>query len=74
MAYYRNDTILEKFGLRLREIRKLKNTSQEQLAEKSGFMLSQVGRIERGEINTSLSHLSKLSEALDVSLKELMDL
>jgi len=73
VKYFRDDEFLKRFGLRLRELRKLKNLSQEELAWKAGFELSQVGRIERGEINTSISHLSKLAEVLEVLPKELLD-
>ena len=73
MKYYRDDEFLLRFGARLKELRKLKNLSQEQLAWKAGFELSQVARIERGEINTSISHLSKLAEVLGVSPKEMLD-
>ena len=73
MKYYRDDEFLKQLGLRLRELRKLKNLSQEELAWKTGFELSQIGRIERGEINTSVSHIAKLAEVLEVLAKDLLD-
>lgn len=71
--YYRDNKFLKRFGDKLREIRKAKGISQEELANETGFQLSQIGRIERGEINTSISHLSALSKALKVTPKELLD-
>jgi transcriptional regulator with XRE-family HTH domain len=64
--YHRDDDFIKKFGLRLREIRKSKNVSQEELAFRAGFELSQIGRIERGTINTSISHVAAIAKALDI--------
>lgn len=72
--YYRDTAFIKRFGQRLREIRKEKGVSQEDLAGKTGFELSQIGRIERGEVNTSISHLAAIAKALKVSPKELVDL
>lgn len=62
---------MKKFGLNLRAIRKAKGFSQEQLAGDTGFELSQIGRIERGEINTSISHVASIAKALKVKPEEL---
>lgn len=48
-----------------------KKISQEELAFKADMEYSQVSRIERGIINTSISHVSKLAKALGVPLSEL---
>jgi transcriptional regulator with XRE-family HTH domain len=37
------------------------------------MVYSQIGRIERGEINTSVSHISLIAKALKVNIKELFD-
>ena len=68
---YRNSEGIKKFGERLREIRLSKNITQEQLEHSTGFDLSQIGRIERGVINTSISHVFKLAECLGVAPSEL---
>ena len=70
-VYYRDVKFIKKFGLRLRDIRKAKGISQEQLAGDTGFEVSQIGRIERGEINTSISHVAAISKALEVKPEEL---
>ena len=69
--YYRDEKFIKKFGQRLREIRKSKKMSQETLALDSGFELSQIARIERGEINTSISHVAAIAKALRVKPEEL---
>jgi transcriptional regulator with XRE-family HTH domain len=59
------------FGEQLRKIRKAKGLSQEELAAKADIELSQVSRIERGIINTTISQVFVLAEALDISHIEL---
>jgi DNA-binding XRE family transcriptional regulator len=46
---------------------------QEQLSYKADIQLSQVGRIERGEINTTISTCKVISKALEVEVKNLFD-
>lgn len=69
--YYKDEIFLKKFGQHLYEIRKAKGISQESLAHDCEFPTSQIGRIERGEINTSISHVAKIAEALGISASEL---
>ena len=73
MKYYRDETFLKQFGERLKHIRKSKKVSQEQLAWATGFELSQIGRIERGLINTSISHVAKIAQALKIPPSELFE-
>lgn len=69
--YYKDEKFMKRFGLNLRSIRKAKGISQEELAGESGFELSQIGRIERGEINTSISHVAAIAKALHIKPEEL---
>lgn len=71
VAYYKDEKFIKKFGQHLRELRKAKGFSQEQLAGDTGFELSQIGRIERGEINTSISHVAAIAKALKIKPEEL---
>jgi transcriptional regulator with XRE-family HTH domain len=68
----RNPGLITQFGKRLRILRTQRNLSQEQLAEDANVPINQVGRIERGEINPSLSTLHSISKAL--RLKSLAEL
>jgi transcriptional regulator with XRE-family HTH domain len=70
----RNDKLLKKFGLHLKSIRDKKGMSQESLANEANISLSQIGRIERGEINATLSTLDALASGLKVTLKELVNI
>ena len=51
----------------------MRRLSQEELAWKADLELSQISRIERGIINTSVSQLYSIAAALEVSLPELFD-
>ncbi|MDR9506928.1 helix-turn-helix transcriptional regulator [Brevibacillus agri] len=62
--------ILELVGKRIRDIRKTKNLSQEQLGEKSGFHFTYIGGLERGERNISLVNLAKIAKALEVNIHD----
>lgn len=66
-------TIAEKFGQRIRSLRKERGMSQERLAEKSGLHNTYIGQIERGEKNPSLESIEKLSKGLDISVAELFE-
>lgn len=62
---------LKKFGKKLRELRQERNLTQQELAEKIGVSTNYIGMIERGERNTSLLKVFKLSKILDVKTSEL---
>ncbi|GHU13692.1 hypothetical protein FACS189441_1690 [Betaproteobacteria bacterium] len=61
------------FGLRLVEIRKRREWSQERLALESGLARSYLGGIERGQRNLALLNIYKLAEALEVTPAALME-
>lgn len=61
-------------GYKIREIRRARSLSQEQLGEKVDMSQSYIGEIERGEVNVSLETLDKLTRALDVTMLELLRL
>ena len=68
---YRDDILLKKFGENLRKIRLAKGLSQEFIATRAGIPVSQIGRIERGEINTTISTAYLLSNVLEVKIEYL---
>ncbi|MBL7775593.1 MAG: helix-turn-helix transcriptional regulator [Saprospiraceae bacterium] len=67
----RHAALLKALGKRLRALRQERRLSQETLAWKADLELSQISRIERGVINTSISQLFSIAEALNVSLADL---
>ena len=58
------------FGLRVRELRKKSKLTQSELAEKIGLSTNFIGMVERGERNTSVDKIFKLSRAFNLSLAE----
>lgn len=58
------------FGNRLREIRRAKGISQEDLALLADIDRSYMGRIERGEFNPTLTKIYQLAEALEIDVIE----
>jgi len=66
--------ILTFFGKRLRSLRRAKDMTQEQVAERAGLSLQSVGEIERGRGNPTLVNVERLAAALDVELTALFDL
>ncbi len=55
-----------KMGMRIRQVRKAKGWSQEELAKKCGISMSFLGHIERGTRIMSLETFVSLCRALDV--------
>jgi len=62
-----------KFGNHLRAMRLEKNLSQEMLANDANIPINQIGRIERGEISTSLNTIYKIANALEIDIKDLFN-
>lgn len=64
---------MKAFGVNLKKLRKNAELTQEDLANDCNVSLSQIGRIERGEINTTISTLFVLAKALDLKVADLFD-
>lgn len=60
------------FGAHVRELRKLKGLSQEELALHAGLDRTYIGGIERGERNVSLINICRIAKALTVSPDSLL--
>jgi len=71
LAMDSNSEILIKFGSRVRELRKLKNLSQEELAFRADVHRTYIGMIERAEKNITLLNIEKIANALKVSINDL---
>lgn len=69
--YKRNDKFLKAFGENLRRVRKEKGISMEALAYDADMEIRQLGRIENGEVNTTISTVLALAEALGLEIREL---
>jgi len=64
--------ILSGFGDKLRELRKKRGLSQEELADEAGLHRTYIGGVERGERNPTLTTLKRLADALHLRIDELL--
>lgn len=64
---------IKKFGVNLRVVRIKRGFTQEDLAYACDIPISQIGRIERGEINTTISTVKIIASALEIPIKDLFD-
>ena len=65
--------ILIDFGVKVRELRKLKNLSQEELSYKADLHRTYIGMIERAEKNITLMNIEKIANALDIQISDLFN-
>ena len=73
MKYLKDEKFIKDFGSNLRKVRIKKLITQEKLAFSIGIEISQISRIERGIVNTSISTTNAIANALDVQVKDLFD-
>lgn len=73
VAKEKNIHFLKTFGKRLKQLREEKGISQAQLAFEAEIQISQISRIERGLINTTISNAKLIAKVLEIPLKDLFD-
>ncbi len=73
MNKIRNHEIIQQVGRRIRQLRMEKGLSQRILAYKADIPINQVGRIERAEINPSVSTLYAICVVIEISLSDFFD-
>lgn len=73
MTKSRNQNHLTAFGSNVRRLRKLKGLTMTELANICDIEYRQVSDIELGKINTTISTIYLLAEALGISTKDLFD-
>lgn len=61
-----------KMGMRIRQVRKAKGWSQDELAKKCGISMSFLGHIERGTRIMSMETFANICTALDAGADELL--
>ena len=66
--------LLSKIGKKIRELRKIQNLTQEQLAEKCGLSYKYLGEIERGEKNSGILNLIRIADGLSLSIVDIVDI
>ena len=71
VVYSKNNKFLIAFGENLKKVRKQQGFTQAELANDVDVEISQISRIERGIINTSISNVYEISKALKVDIETL---
>ena len=66
------ESILKKFGKRVRELRTERNLTQQQLADISGLHKNYIGMVERGERNPSLLNIEVLANSFKIALSDFL--
>lgn len=74
MQYVKDEKLLKAIGKRIKEIRRKRNLTQVELGVKCNNYAEQIGRIERGQLNVTISTLNILAQALQVTLSELVNI
>ena len=73
MKYLRDNAFLKELGLHIKKVRKKHGYTQEKLAFQIGVEISQISRIERGVVNTSVSTIHAIAKELEVETMSLFD-
>lgn len=68
------DQLVNIVGMNIREVRKQKKLTQEELAEKCELQTSYLAGVERGERNITLQTLDKIARGLEVNAQQLFEL
>lgn len=63
--------IVKLIGERIRNLRKERGWSQEELAHRANFNRSYIGAIERGEISITVDSLDKVACAFEITIEDL---
>jgi len=67
-----NAKMLKELGLSLKEFRKAKGYSQEQLSELAGLHPTYISQLETGKANPSMMILIAVAEQLDITIVDLL--
>ena len=67
----KDQKFVKSFGERIRKLRLEKDMSQEELANTAEIPINQVGRIERGEINTTITTVKAIADSLNMPIADL---
>ena len=65
-------TLVQTFGIAVRQLREARGWSQEQLSEQANLNRSYVGEIERGRAIASIVTAEKLAAALGLQMSDLL--
>jgi DNA-binding XRE family transcriptional regulator len=67
----KTETLREAFGTAVTYLRVKKNWSQEQVAQKSGYVKQSIGNVERGVVDPSFPLVVALADMFEMSVSQL---
>jgi transcriptional regulator with XRE-family HTH domain len=65
--------LIQKLAFRIKELRKIKKYSQDELSYRSGLARSTLGNIETAKNDIVLSKVDKIAKAFDMTLSEFLN-
>ena len=68
-----NKILLRKLANRIKELRKIKNYTQDELAFRANLARSTLGNIESAKNDVVFSKINQLAEAFDMTLSEFLN-
>ncbi|MBW2043221.1 MAG: helix-turn-helix transcriptional regulator [Deltaproteobacteria bacterium] len=72
MLFMEKNSILKRFGGKVKKLRLERGWTQEELAHRADLHRTYIGSIERHERNVSLVNVERIARALGVDIKELL--
>ena len=63
----------DRFGRRVRSLRRLRDITQADLAERTGLSIEYISKVERGLTSPSFASIASLADALQVPVDSLFD-
>lgn len=72
-SHYRDKDAIRNFGKKVRELRIKKGMTIEEFANSVDLHVTQVGRIERGETNSTISSIFLIAKKLGVTPSDLVN-
>lgn len=71
-TYYKDSVAMKLVGEKIREVRLSKKITIEALAHECDVDATQIGRMELGKVNFSISYLYRIAKALEIHPKQLI--
>lgn len=68
----KKEDLNKQFGKKLRELRKMKGLTLEDLDERSGLHWKFIGQVERGQSDIALNNIAKLASGLGMDIDDLL--
>lgn len=69
----KNEEFLKMIGSNVRKIKSENNITMDSLSFESGIEYRQIGRIERGEVNTTVMSLYRIAKILKTDIRNFFD-